>query len=90
MLDEGSSFPLWCLVSAVPGAVQIVPRAELCAVIILCRLVHDGAHLHVYIDNKAVAYGISNRRSKGDNEDLWLCLWEPVEEGESQITTEWV
>ena len=57
--------------SAALGSVQSVPRSELCAVIMLCRLVAAGATIHFYIDNKVAAVGIQHR-TKGDSEDLWI------------------
>ena len=76
-LDESSSF-LFVAFSAAPDATQSAPRAELCAVIMLCRFVSARSAFHVYNDKKAVAEGIQQHRIRGDKEYLWIALWEIV------------
>ena len=60
------------------GKPQTVPRSELFAIVVLCRVMQPFASAEVVTDSLIVAKGFASRRSLGILSGLWTELWRRI------------
>ena len=87
--EPDASVP-WGAFSALPGRSQTVPRAELYALVLLAHMCQPDAILDVGVDSLTTVEGVLLERQSGDNEDLWVTLWEIVRSKMLLLSVRWV